>query len=65
MTFSRHDADGKTLNPSPFIAQLQQIFPDLEIEEFNREVKLGEAEHVSEIAPALVELQTKVQDQCK
>jgi superfamily I DNA/RNA helicase len=26
VTFSRHDADGRALNPSPFIAHLQ-IFP--------------------------------------
>jgi ATP-dependent helicase/nuclease subunit B len=53
VTFSRHDADGKTLNPSPFIAQLRRIFPGLEIDEFNGEVKLNEAEHVSELAPFL------------
>ena len=29
LTFSRQSADGKTLNPSPFIAQLQRIFPQL------------------------------------
>jgi ATP-dependent helicase/nuclease subunit B len=57
VTFSRHDADGKTLNPSPFITHLRRIFPNLEIEEFQGEVKLDEAEHVSEIAPLLVEVQ--------
>ena len=44
VTFSRHNADGKTLNPSPFIAQLQKIFPALEIEEFQNEIKLDEIE---------------------
>jgi len=57
VTFSRHDADGKTLNPSPFIAHLRRIFPGLDIEESSGEVKLGDAEHVSEIAPMLVEIQ--------
>jgi ATP-dependent helicase/nuclease subunit B len=57
VTFSRHDADGKMLNPSPFVAHLRRIFPGLEIEEFNSEIKLTEAEHVSEIAPMLVEVQ--------
>ena len=33
VTFSRHDADGKTLNPSPFIAHLRRILPGLDIEE--------------------------------
>jgi len=57
VTFSRHNADGKTLNPSPFIARLRRIFPGLEIEEFSGEIKLADAEHVSEIAPRLVEVQ--------
>src|ERR1019366_3632178 len=59
VTFSRHDADGKTLNPSPFIAHLCRIFPGLEIEEFSADADLGETEHVSEIAPMLVEIQAK------
>jgi ATP-dependent helicase/nuclease subunit B len=57
VTFSRHDADGKTLNPSPFIAHLRRIFPGLEIEEFSSDANLGETEHVSEIAPMLIEMQ--------
>ena len=57
VTFSRHDADGKTLNPSPFIAHLRRIFPGLEIEEFSADADLGETEHVSEIAPRLIEMQ--------
>ena len=56
VTFSRHDADGKTLNPSPFIAHLRRIFPGLDIEESNGEIKLADVEHVSEIAPMLVEV---------
>jgi ATP-dependent helicase/nuclease subunit B len=58
VTFSRHDADGGTLNPSPFIAQLRQILPGLDIEEISGEVKLADAEHVSEIVPTPVEVQT-------
>jgi ATP-dependent helicase/nuclease subunit B len=57
VTFSRHDADGKTLNPSPFIAHLRRILPGLDIEESGEEIKLADAEHVSEIAPMLVEVQ--------
>ena len=59
VTFSRHDADGKTLNPSPFIAHLRRIFPGLDIEESSGESKLADAEHVSEIVPAMVEMQEK------
>jgi ATP-dependent helicase/nuclease subunit B len=58
VTFSRHDADGKTLNPSPFIAHLRRILPGLDIEESSGEVKLDEAEHVSEIASSLMTVQS-------
>ncbi len=51
VTFSRHATDGKALNPSPFIARLQQIFPGLESDEFSSEIKPTEAVHVSEIVP--------------
>ncbi|HEY4984791.1 MAG TPA: PD-(D/E)XK nuclease family protein [Verrucomicrobiae bacterium] len=62
VTFSRHDADGKTLNPSPFIAHLRRIFPGLEIEEFSGEIKLADAEHVSEIAPSLMAVWSSEQE---
>jgi ATP-dependent helicase/nuclease subunit B len=60
VTFSRHDADGKTLNPSPFIAHLRRIFPGLDIEETSGEIKLADAEHVSELIVPLVEIQNSV-----
>ena len=59
VTFSRHDADGKTLNPSPFIAHLRRIFPGLEIEEFSGEIKPADVEQASEIVPVLVEIQAR------
>jgi ATP-dependent helicase/nuclease subunit B len=65
VTFSRHDADGRTLNPSPFIAQLRRIVPGLDIEEVSGEVKLADAEHVSEIVPVLVEMQEKGESRSK
>ena len=51
--FSRQGSDGKTLNPSPFIAHLRQSLPALEIEEFQNEISTAEAEHAGEIAPLL------------
>jgi ATP-dependent helicase/nuclease subunit B len=60
VTFSRHDANGKTLNPSPFIAQLRRIFPGLEMEAFDGKVKLDEAEHANELIAPLVEMQNSV-----
>ena len=41
VTFARHDADGKSLNPSPFVSHLQRIVSRLEIEEFRRRNRLA------------------------
>jgi ATP-dependent helicase/nuclease subunit B len=57
VTFSRQDAGGKTLNPSPFVAHLQNIFSGLEVEEFQNEIKLENVEHASEIAPLIFGIQ--------
>jgi ATP-dependent helicase/nuclease subunit B len=57
VSFSRHAADGKMLNPSPFIAHLQTIFPDLEIESFSGEIGLPKIEGESELIPTLVKIQ--------
>ena len=56
VTFSRNDADGRAMNPSPFVAHLRNIFPALEIAEFQGEIKPAEAEHVSELVPSLVQI---------
>lgn len=50
IAYSRQSADGKTLNPSPFIAHLQKIFPALAIEEFAADQDWREAEHICELA---------------
>jgi len=57
VTFSRQDTAGKMLNPSPFIAHLQNVFPALEIEEFQNEIELSDAEHANEIAPLIFGIQ--------
>jgi ATP-dependent helicase/nuclease subunit B len=56
VTFSRQAADGKMLNQSPFIVHLQNIFPALEIEEFQNEIELADTQHANEIAPVLTQL---------
>ncbi len=56
VTFSRQNADGKNLNPSPFIAHLQQIFPSLEIENFKNEIDLAEIESANELIPMLAQI---------
>ena len=60
VTFSRHDADGRALNPSPFIAHLRRIVTGLDIEEVSGEVKLADAEHVNELIAPLVEIRNSV-----
>jgi ATP-dependent helicase/nuclease subunit B len=57
VTFSRQNADGKTLNPSPFIAQLQRIFPKFEVEEFSAEPDWRAAEHANELIAPLTAVQ--------
>jgi ATP-dependent helicase/nuclease subunit B len=59
VTFSRNNADGKVLNPSPFIAHLQKIFPLLKIEESQDEIKLTDAESALEIAPQIFKIQNE------
>jgi ATP-dependent helicase/nuclease subunit B len=56
VTFARQNADGRTLNPSPFITQLRRISPGLEIEEYAGNPDWHDAEHASELAPMLVNI---------
>ena len=55
VTYAREDAEGRTLNPSPFVAQLRNIFPGLEVKEFSGETKPVEAEHAHEVIVPLLE----------
>jgi ATP-dependent helicase/nuclease subunit B len=56
VTFSRHDADGRALNPSPFVAHLGRIFSGIEIEGFAGNPDWRDAEHASELAHLLANL---------
>jgi ATP-dependent helicase/nuclease subunit B len=56
LTFSRHDAGGKSLNPSPFIAQVRRNFPGLQVEVFGGAVEPDAAEHASELIAPIVEV---------
>jgi ATP-dependent helicase/nuclease subunit B len=49
LTYAFHDDDGTPLNPSPFISDLRQIFPSLEIENVSAESDWRESEHASEL----------------
>ena len=63
LTFSRQTAEGKTLNPSPFIAQLQRMFPQLEVEEFSSDSDWRAAQHANELVAPLVEIKNLVGDE--
>ncbi len=54
LVFSKKSADGKTLNPSPFIAQAQRIFPELIVNDFFAKLPESDAEHANELAKALM-----------
>src|ERR1019366_8576061 len=56
LTFSRQTAEGKTLNPSPFITQLQRMFPQLEVEEFSADLDWRKAEHARELVAEIVRI---------
>jgi ATP-dependent helicase/nuclease subunit B len=54
LAYSRQDASGRTLNPSPFIGQLQKNLPQLASGEFAGAVDWHEAEHAMELVPEMV-----------
>ncbi len=57
LAFSRQTAEGSTLNPSPFIAQLQRIFPQLTVEDFSADPDWREAQHANELIKPLTTIQ--------
>ncbi|HEV2691989.1 MAG TPA: PD-(D/E)XK nuclease family protein [Verrucomicrobiae bacterium] len=56
LSFARAGDNGKALNPSPFIAQLQKIFPALAIETFDATQDWTDAQHANELVPLLGEI---------
>lgn len=56
LTYARHDAAGTALNPSPFIGQMQRLFPGLVTEAFAADRPWPEAETAGELAPGLLSL---------
>jgi ATP-dependent helicase/nuclease subunit B len=57
LTFSERDANDKQLNPSPFVAHLQRLFPQLEIEKPATDRDWTESEHTSELIAPLLKFQ--------
>jgi len=54
VSFSRSDSAGAPLNPSPFVARLRNLFPELEIEDFEDRVELRNVESATELVPRLM-----------
>lgn len=54
LTYARQDAAGKALNPSPFVSQMQRLFPGLAAENFTATIPGEAAETAGELAPALL-----------
>jgi len=54
LTYSVTDANGDTLNPSPFLAHLKRLFPTLEFETVPRAADWRESEHPNELVAPLL-----------
>ncbi len=54
LTCASAGSNGETLNPSPFLSQVQRIFPSVEIENFSETLEWRDSQHVSELIPALL-----------
>jgi len=57
LTYALHDANGSPLNPSPFLSQIQQLFPSLKVETIPKTPDWRESEHVSELIVPLLKTQ--------
>ena len=53
LVYSRQDAGGRTLNPSPFITLVQRHFPQLATGEFAGPAGWPQAEHAIELVPEI------------
>ncbi|MBI4662752.1 MAG: PD-(D/E)XK nuclease family protein [Verrucomicrobia bacterium] len=58
LTFARRDAQGRDLNPSPFLDHLHSLFPGLASERFEGASDWRTAEHPSELIVPLLKLES-------
>ena len=54
VSYSTQDEKGRVKNPSPFVAHLKRLFPALTEELFSTDPSPEDAEHISELVPALL-----------
>jgi len=59
LTSSLSNADGKILNPSPFLSHLKQLFPRLEFEVFPSALDWRRSEHATELIVPLLRNQIR------
>ncbi len=57
LTHCQADGNGKLLNPSPFLAQVEKLFPGLQTESVSRYADWRVAEHASELIEPLLRAQ--------
>jgi ATP-dependent helicase/nuclease subunit B len=57
VTYALQDANGSQLNPSPFLSQLQQLFPELQVQTCPADNDQQDCEHVSELIVPLLKAQ--------
>ncbi|PWU21624.1 MAG: hypothetical protein C5B50_01320 [Verrucomicrobia bacterium] len=57
LTCSQQDLNGSTLNPSPFLTHVQELFPSLQVENFIATNDWRECEHVSDLIAPLLKVQ--------
>jgi ATP-dependent helicase/nuclease subunit B len=62
VTYALHDANGSPLNPSPFVSQLQQLFPELKVDTCPAENDWRDCEHVSELIVPLLKARIGAND---
>lgn len=55
IAYSKHDAQDRTLNPSPFVSHIKMLFPSLTLEDIPSTTAWNEAEHESELVAPLLQ----------
>jgi ATP-dependent helicase/nuclease subunit B len=53
LVYARHNTAGQALNPSPFIGEMQRLFPSLPTETFDSEIPWQESVTAGELAPVI------------
>ena len=63
LTCAAQDADGSSLNPSPFLSHVARLFPSLKTETVTQAFDWRQAEHASELIRPLLKVRNQPADQ--